>query len=90
MQSRRAATSDRLDPAAKEGVAMVARIFQQGFPEEVALQRLGAALVLQWSLLPEQLRQTLIQQALALSGPRDEDVHEKIKELLERGRSQPQ
>jgi hypothetical protein len=69
---------------------MVARIFQQGFPEEVALQRLGAALVLQWSLLPEQLRQALIQQALALSGPRDEDVHEKIKELLERRRSEPQ
>ena len=57
-------------------------------PEDyVALQYLGAAVVLQWQNLPEQAQQSLLQQAESVGGlPPVTSLHEQIKTLIRRTR----
>ena len=56
--------------------------------DKTALQYLGAAVVLQWSNLPEDVRKSLLQQADAVGGlPLATDLHEQIQALLRRVRS---
>jgi hypothetical protein len=53
-----------------------------------ALQYLGAAVVLQWSNLPEDVRKAILQQADAVGGlPLASDLHQQIQGLLHRVRS---
>ena len=48
--------------------------------DKTALQYLGAAVVLQWSNLPEDVRKSLLQQADAVGGlPLATDLHEQIQ-----------
>jgi hypothetical protein len=63
--------------------AMVARIFQVGLPDEVALQRLGAAVVLLSEMIPPQFLDALGQQALLINSSGEAFFHlrEKIDEL---------
>ncbi len=63
---------------------MVIRIFQNSPSRELALQRLGAAILLHWSNLPPPLQDTLVQQALALSDDQVE-VHREIERLARLG-----
>ena len=55
--------------------------------DKTALQYLGAAVVLQWSNLPEDVRKSLLQQSESVGGlaivP---DLHEQIQALLRRVR----
>lgn len=46
--------------------------------------RLGAAVVLKWSLVPEPLREQIVQQALAIGNYDDEMMKEIISRLLRR------
>ena len=56
--------------------------------DKTALQYIGAAVVLQWSNLPEDVRKSLLQQADAVGGlPLVSDLHEQIQALLRRVRS---
>jgi hypothetical protein len=59
---------------------MVVKIFQNSPNREAALQRIGAAAVLQWSSFPASLQDALVQQALALSDDQVE-VHREIERL---------
>jgi hypothetical protein len=53
--------------------------------DEVALQYLGAALVIQWSELSEQVQQTILRQATAVGGlPPLTSLNEQIKSLIRR------
>jgi hypothetical protein len=53
--------------------------------DEITLQYLGAALVLQWSELPEKVQQTILQQATAVGGlPPLTSLNEQIKSLIRR------
>ena len=53
--------------------------------DKTALQYLGAALVLQWSHLPEDVKKALLQQADSVGGlPIVADLHEQIQELIKR------
>ena len=55
--------------------------------DKTALQYLGAAVVLQWSNLPEDVRKALLQQADAVGGlPLVSDLHEQIQALIHRVR----
>jgi len=63
---------------------MVIRIFQNGRTRQDALQRLGAAAVLQWSSFPKPLQESLVMQALALSNDQLE-LHEEIERLVRMG-----
>ena len=55
--------------------------------DQVALQYLGAAVVLQWANLPETTRQSLLQQANSVGGlPPVTSLHEQIKALIRRNR----
>jgi hypothetical protein len=63
---------------------MIARIFQSSPNQEAALQRLGAATVLQWSNLPAVVQAAIVQQALALSDEQF-DLHEEIERLTKTG-----
>jgi hypothetical protein len=56
--------------------------------DRTALQYLGAAVVLQWSNLPEDVRKSLLQQSDAVGGlPIVPDLHEQIQALLRRVRT---
>jgi hypothetical protein len=56
--------------------------------DRTALQYLGAAVVLQWSNLPEDVRKSLLQQSEAVGGlPIVPDLHEQIQALLRRVRT---
>jgi hypothetical protein len=67
---------------------MVIKIFQNSPTRELALQRLGAAILLQWSNLPPALQDDLVQQALALSDDMVE-VHREIERLTRMGARSP-
>jgi hypothetical protein len=55
--------------------------------DEIALQYLGAAVVLQWRNLPEKVQQELLQQAESVGGlPPVTSLHEQIKALIRRAR----
>jgi hypothetical protein len=56
--------------------------------DKTALQYLGAAVVLQWSSLPEDVRTALLRQADAVGGlPLVSDLHEQIQALIRRVRT---
>ena len=56
--------------------------------DKTALQYLGAAVVLQWSNMPEDVRKSLLQQSEAVGGlPIVPDLHEQIQALLRRVRT---
>jgi hypothetical protein len=51
--------------------------------DEIALQYLGAALVLTWARLPTEVREMLLRRAMSISGlPATEDLETKITSLL--------
>jgi hypothetical protein len=53
--------------------------------DKTALQYLGAAVVLQWSNIPEDVRKSLLQQSDSVGGlPIVPDLHEQIQALLRR------
>jgi hypothetical protein len=53
--------------------------------DKAALQYLGAAVVLQWSNLPADVRKNLLQQADSIGGlPAVSDLHAHIQELIHR------
>jgi hypothetical protein len=53
--------------------------------DRTALQYLGAAVLLQWSSLPEGVRKSLLQQADSVGGlPLVPDLHEQIQALIHR------
>lgn len=55
--------------------------------DQIILQYLGAAVVLQWANLPETARQAVLQQASSVGGlPPVTSLHEQIKALIRRGR----
>jgi len=55
--------------------------------DQIILQYLGAAVVLQWTNLPETARQAVLQQASSVGGlPPVTSLHEQIKALIRRGR----
>ena len=55
--------------------------------DELTLQYLGAALVLQWHNLPEKVQQELLQQAESVGGlPPVTSLHDQIKALIRRGK----
>jgi hypothetical protein len=56
--------------------------------DKTALQYLGAAVVLQWSSLPDDVRTALLRQADAVGGlPLVSDLHEQIQALIRRVRT---
>jgi hypothetical protein len=56
--------------------------------DKAALQYLGAAVVLQWSNIPEGVRKVLVQQADSVGGlPIVSDLHEQIQMLIKRVRT---
>jgi hypothetical protein len=56
--------------------------------DKTALQYLGAAVVLQWSNIPEDVRKSLLQQSDSVGGlPIVPDLHEHIQALLRRVRT---
>jgi len=59
---------------------------QQG--DDIALQYLGAAVVLQWEALPEAARDAIWQQAESVGGlPPVTSLHEQLKSLIRRTKS---
>jgi len=55
--------------------------------DEITLQYLGAALVLQWHNLPEKTQQELVQQAESVGGlPLVTSLHDEIKALIGRAK----
>src|SRR5258707_13960100 len=53
--------------------------------DEVTLQYLGAALVIQWSELSEQVQQTILRQAMAVGGlPTLTSLNEQVRSLIRR------
>ena len=55
--------------------------------DEITLQYLGAALVLQWQNLPEKTQQELVQQAEFVGGlPPVTSLHDQIKALIGRAK----
>jgi len=55
--------------------------------DEITLQYLGAALVLQWHNLPEKTQQELVQQAESVGGlPPVISLHDQIKALIRRAK----
>jgi hypothetical protein len=55
--------------------------------DKTALEYLGAAVVLQWSNLPEEVRKSLLQQADSVGGlPVVPELHERIQALIHRVR----
>jgi len=55
--------------------------------DNVVLQYLGAALVLQWEAIPKPLQDVILQQADSVGGlPAVTSLHEQIKLLLRRER----
>ena len=59
---------------------------QQG--DDIALQYLGAAVVLQWEALPEAARDAIWQQAESVGGLQPvTSLHEQLKSLIRRTKS---
>lgn len=55
--------------------------------DKIALQYLGAAVVLQWQNLPEKAQQSILQQAESTGGlTLVPELHEQIKALIKRSR----
>ena len=55
--------------------------------DEITLQYLGAALVLQWHNLPEKTQRELVQQAESVGGlPLVTSLHDQIKALIGRAK----
>jgi hypothetical protein len=51
--------------------------------DEIALQYLGAALVLTWARLPTEVREMLLRRAMSMTGlPATDDLETKITSLL--------
>jgi hypothetical protein len=66
---------------------MTAQTINLNDGDTVALQYLGAAVVLQWNNLPKPVQDTLLQQASSVGGlPMVASLHEQIKLLLRRER----
>jgi hypothetical protein len=64
---------------------MKPQTMQEG--DQIALQYLGAAVVLQWENLPESTRQAVLQQANSVGGlPPVTSLHDQIKALIRRSR----
>ncbi len=62
---------------------MIERVFQVEESNSAALQRLGAAAVLQWRNIPPGVRDAIVQQALALDwSPDPETAAERIRALV--------
>ena len=59
---------------------MVVRLFRMGLAKNKALERLGAAVLLNWSALPAHLQDQVVNQAIAMSSD-DPAVHEQIERL---------
>ena len=67
---------------------MTAQVLHLKPGDEIALQYLGAAVVLQWENLPAEVQQSLSQQADSVGGlPPVTSLHEQIKLLIQRRRS---
>jgi hypothetical protein len=67
---------------------MTAQVLHLEPGDEIALQYLGAAVVLQWGALPEKTQQAILQQANSVGGlPAVTSLHEQIKLLIRRTRS---
>jgi len=66
---------------------MAAQIVHLEEGDKLILQYLGAALVLQWSSLPKQFQDLILQQADSVGGlPPVASLHDQIKLLLRRDR----
>jgi len=66
---------------------MTAQVLRLEPGDEIALKYLGAAVVLQWHSLPDDLRRSLVQQAVSVGGlPALEHLHDQIKQLVARAR----
>jgi hypothetical protein len=66
---------------------MTAQVLRLESDDEVALKYLGAAVVLQWHGFPDDVRQSLIQQAVSVGGlPPLEHLQDQIKALIARVR----
>jgi hypothetical protein len=67
--------------------AMKAQTINLHEGDKTALQYLGAAVVLQWSNIPEDVRKVLLQQSDSVGGlPVAPDLHEQIQSLIMRMR----
>lgn len=66
---------------------MTAQVLHLESGDEIALKYLGAAVVLQWHSLPDDVRLSLLQQADSVGGlPPLEHLHDQIKQLIARAR----
>jgi hypothetical protein len=66
---------------------LTAQILNMEKGDEIALQYLGAAVVLQWQALPQKAQQAILQQAISVGGlPPVTSLHEQIKSLIRRTR----
>jgi hypothetical protein len=73
---------ERVEIAAKKASQMPGKMRSQTVElkpgDDVALRYLGAAVVLQWQNLPEQVQQSLLQQAVSVGGlPPVTSLHEQ-------------
>ncbi len=67
---------------------MIARILSLQEGDNIVLQYLGAAVILQWDTLPEGARDAIWQQAESVGGlPPVTSLHEQIKSLVRRTKS---
>ena len=67
---------------------MTAQVLHLEQGDEIVLQYLGAAVVLQCQDLPEKTQQAILQQAESVGGlPPVTSLHEQIKSLIRRTRS---
>ena len=68
-------------------MSMTAQTINLKDGDTIALQYLGAAVVLQWDNLPKPVQDTLLQQAQSVGGlPMVTSLHDQIKLLLRRER----
>jgi hypothetical protein len=66
---------------------MSAQILHLTTGDEAVLQYLGAAVVLQWRTLSDDVRRSILQQASSVGGlPPIEHLHDQMKALIERKR----
>ena len=59
---------------------MIARLFRMGYSQDKALQRLGAATLLNWREIPAHAQYRIVTQALAMSND-DMEVHAEIERM---------
>jgi hypothetical protein len=65
---------------------MIKRVFMLGDSDVVALQRLGAAVVLQWANIPPGVQDSIVQQALAFDWTTDpEAAAHRLRALVASG-----